>query len=56
MRLIKDDPFATIREMMGTLRIHEDYDQVGWWKIFFVLRKRSLLTRRARFRFARGQR
>ncbi len=56
LRIVKDDPFATISEIKLTLRTSTRFDDAGWWRIFSLLRRKGLLTRRARFRFARGRR
>ena len=53
LRIIKDDPFNTIGEIKQQLRGHALFDDVGWWKIFFLLKKGRLLSKRSRFRFAR---
>jgi hypothetical protein len=55
LRMVKDDPFTTILEMKRTLNGKPREAPVGWWQIFSILRKRRLLTKRARFRFIRGQ-
>jgi hypothetical protein len=31
-------------------------EPAGWWRIFSILRKNKLLTKRARFRFIRDRR
>ncbi|MBU8932733.1 MAG: STAS domain-containing protein [candidate division Zixibacteria bacterium] len=56
LRLVKDDPFATIGEIGRDLRGMGGFDRVGWWDVFGVLRRRGLVRRRSRFRFARGRR
>lgn len=56
LRIVKDDPFATISEIKQAVRDSTRLDKVGWWRVFSLLRRRGLLTRRARFRFARGRR
>jgi len=55
LRIIKDDPFNTIGEIKQQLRGNILFDDVGWWTIFFLLKKRGLLSKRARFRYARGR-
>ncbi len=56
LRLVKDDPFASISEIKRSVRESSQFDSVGWWRIFGLLRRRGLLSRRARFRFSRGRR
>lgn len=51
--LVIEDPFCTISElkdMAGEVAPHLSF---GWWKIFGILRRHKLLSRRARFRLAR---
>lgn len=55
LHLVKDDPFATINEIKHRLRSSTDHDRVSWWQLFAILRRRGLLSRRSRFRFARGR-
>ncbi len=54
LRLVREDPFASIREIRNDLRRRSDFRDVGWWKVFGILRKNRLLRRRSRFRFMRG--
>ena len=55
LRLVKDDPFASIREMVHDLRRRSEFSSVGWWKVFRILKSHRLLTKRKRFRFMRGR-
>jgi hypothetical protein len=55
LRLVREDPFASIREMSYDLRRRSEFRRVGWWQVFKILRNRRLLTRRRRFRFMRGR-
>jgi anti-sigma B factor antagonist len=51
---IKEDPFYTIMELKFTLEHSSPGNpKVRWWDIFKILRKNHLLSRRARFRYAR---
>lgn len=55
LRLVRNDPFASIREMMHDLRRRSEFKTIGWWRLFKILKSRKLLTRRRRFRFMRGR-
>jgi len=50
---IENDPFMSIGEMVQHINNLSDTTRVGWWKVFKLLRKNNLLTRRSRFRLAR---
>ncbi|MEW5995872.1 MAG: hypothetical protein AB1744_15960, partial [Candidatus Zixiibacteriota bacterium] len=51
--VIKEDPFASIREIQRQAgRILRD-EPVSWWRVFITLRRLRLLTRRSRFRLFR---
>jgi anti-sigma B factor antagonist len=54
LRAIKEDPFYTILELKFALEESSPGSpRVHWWDIFKILRKNHLLSRRARFRYAR---
>ncbi len=53
IKAVQDDPFVTITELKRMLRITGQFAGVGWWSVFNVLRRKRLLRRRSRFRFAR---
>ncbi len=55
LRLVKDDPFASISELSRAVRETGLFPDAGWWRIFGVLRRHGLLSRRSRFRFGRGR-
>jgi hypothetical protein len=55
LRVVKDDPFASIGEIRDRLQEVPGWGDLGWWRIFGILRRRKLLKRRSRFRFARGR-
>ena len=55
LRVVKDDPFASINEIRLDIADIDPEFEVGWWRVFSFLRKRQLLTRRSRFRLARGR-
>lgn len=54
-RFIRDDPFMTIGELKRAVNNTPGTDSVGWWQIFFLLKRNNLLSRRSRFRLARGR-
>lgn len=55
LSLIKADPFYTIREItqMVNSESNGSGELVGWWGVFGILRRNSLLSRKKRFRFSR---
>jgi anti-anti-sigma factor len=54
LRAIKEDPFYTILELKYALEESSPGNpRVHWWDIFKILRRNHLLSRRARFRYAR---
>jgi hypothetical protein len=55
LKLVKEDPFATIGEIRRDIWRHSNVHRPGWWRVFGVLRRHSLLRKRSRFRFARGR-
>ncbi len=55
LRYIQQDPFLTISEIKRQLKKKLPEMTVGWWKIFSILKKRGLLKKRSRFRYARGR-
>ena len=55
LRCVQQDPFLTIGEIKNELRKHSPTDSVSWWKIFSILKKKGLLKKRSRFRYARGR-
>ncbi len=50
---IENDPFMSINEMVQHVNNLSDTTRVGWWKVFKMLKKNKLLSRRSRFRLAR---
>jgi anti-sigma B factor antagonist len=53
--LVRTDPFYTIREiarLVNEAQTPKDRP-VGWWKVWNILRRHSLLSKRKRFRFSR---
>ncbi len=53
VRSIEKDPFMSINEMVLHINNLSDTTRVGWWKVFKMLKKNKLLSRRSRFRLAR---
>ncbi|MEE8149534.1 MAG: STAS domain-containing protein [candidate division Zixibacteria bacterium] len=47
------DPFQTIGELAEQINIDSNTSSVGWWRVFKLLRKNKLLSRRSRFRLTR---
>jgi hypothetical protein len=56
LRMIRNDPFTSISEMKRAINRMPNVEPAGWWRIFSILRKNKLLTKRARFRFIRDRR
>jgi anti-sigma B factor antagonist len=54
LSLVKADPFYSIGELSSLLNNASNGAQhVGWWKVWGILRRHALLTRKSRFRFSR---
>lgn len=53
LHAVRQDPFLTIAEMRDELNSRPGGEEVGWWKVFSILRRHQLLSKRSRFRFAR---
>jgi len=52
--LVKEDPFYSISEMKRIINSENSFDKkIGWWKIRSVLKKKDLLSKKKRFRYAR---
>jgi hypothetical protein len=56
LRAVRDDPFATIRELAHEARRLTGDHSIGWWRTYRILKKHHLLRKRSRFRFARPSR
>jgi len=52
LQLVVEDPFYSIRELRERLA-ELGHGSPGWWTVWQVLRRRSLLSRRRRFRYFR---
>jgi anti-sigma B factor antagonist len=55
LRLIIEDPFSSISELAEQAEEVAPTQELGWWKIFGILRQNRLLRHRSRFRYARRQ-
>jgi anti-sigma B factor antagonist len=53
LEMISKDPFLTISEIKREIRRKHPALRFGWWKIWGVLKRDGLLTRKNRFRKAR---
>lgn len=53
LRLVEEDPFASISELAHEAAEMSPKFTFSWWGVFGILRKNGLLTRRSRFRHAR---
>ncbi len=56
LSMVCEDPFASIREMTRELQSQPFFSDVGWWRVFRILRNNRVLTRRSRFRFVWARR
>jgi hypothetical protein len=54
LRAVKNDPFVTISEIQAESAV-ELGRRLGWWQVFRILRKNSLLRKKSRFRYAWGR-
>lgn len=53
IELIVADPFSSIGELADLAGEIAPRFRFGWWKVFTILKRQRLLSRRARFRMAR---
>ena len=53
LRLVVEDPFSSIGELADQAVGEAPHFDFDWWTVFAILRRKRLLTRRARFRLAR---
>ena len=53
IELVVNDPFNSIGELVDQANEIAPRFRFGWWKVFAILRRQKLLSRRARFRLAR---
>ncbi len=53
LRLVEEDPFSSISEMVHDGAEIAPKFTFSWWSVFNILRKNGLLSRRSRFRRAR---
>lgn len=53
LELVIADPFSSIGEIAAEADEVAPQFELGWWKVFSILRRNKLLSRRARFRLAR---
>jgi anti-sigma B factor antagonist len=56
LHMVKQDPFLTISEIKSEINDLPGSDEVGWWRVFSILKRNRLLTKRSRFMFARRRR
>jgi len=55
LRLVADDPFSSIAELVEQGNEGAPGFKFGWWKVFSILRRHRLVRPRSRFRYARRQ-
>ena len=54
LSLVKADPFYSIGELADLLNnASNGTPRVGWWRVWSILRRHALLTRKSRFRLSR---
>lgn len=56
IRLVEQDPFASISEIKAEINFGPGNLSTTWWQVFSVLRQRKLLTKRSRFKYILGRR
>ncbi len=56
LRLVEQDPFASIGEIRTEINLNPGNLETGWWQVFSILRRKKLLTRRSRFKYILGRR
>ncbi|MEW6412997.1 MAG: hypothetical protein AB1483_11085 [Candidatus Zixiibacteriota bacterium] len=56
MKLVEQDPFASIREIKTIINERPGGLRTSWWQVFSILRENRLLTRRSRFKYILGRR
>ena len=54
-RVVRRDPFCTIGEIRRQLNTRMVDYRVSWWEVCGVLRRKGLLSRKSRFRYAWGR-
>jgi hypothetical protein len=55
LQLIKEDPFFSIGEIKREINDRSAHLTVRWWTVFSILKRNDLLSRRARYRYARNR-
>ncbi|UCE66447.1 MAG: STAS domain-containing protein [Candidatus Zixiibacteriota bacterium] len=55
IEMVSKDPFFTISEIKGEIGRKHPSLKPGWWKIWGILRRNRLLTKKSRFRRARNK-
>lgn len=55
LELISKDPFYSISEIKGEIARKPGGAKAGWWKIWGILRRNGLLSKKNRFRRARNK-
>jgi len=55
LEMISKDPFYTIAEIKKEITRKHGGAKAGWWKIWGILRKNGLLSKKSRFRRARNK-
>lgn len=53
LRVVQQDPFASISELKREVNRQPGTPILSWWQIFYVLKKHGLLRRRSRFQYVR---
>ncbi len=53
LKVVKNDPFASIGEISYEINLASDSFHASWWRVFTVLKRNKLLRRRSRFRYGR---
>ena len=55
LQLVRQDPFMSISELKREINDHDAEKKIGWWGVFSILKKKGLLKKKSRFKYARKQ-
>lgn len=55
LKMVKNDPFVSISEIRREIHSRDEEVSVGWWRVFFILKRNNLLRKKSRFRYAWGR-
>lgn len=53
LEAVREDPFASINQLKRLVNAEPSAPVVSWWRVFGILRRHKLSSRRARFLYVR---